>query len=334
MDYSEISTQINSKISISNLLAFESREEIIQEIFTGLSAKQRKISSRFFYDDAGSLLFEKITELPEYYPTRTEKSILREIAPLIMNSPKDIDIIELGSGDCSKISILLDAVPEKFLQEISYFPLDVSEAAILKSAKSLMLKYPEIRIHGLLADFMKQLDELPGNGNRLIFFFGSTLGNLTRDQADRFLTDLKSLMRTGDRLILGLDMVKDLKVLDAAYNDQQGVTEAFNKNILNVVNEIAGTDFNPDLFEHIAFYNSDMAQIEMHLRVLSDMVIHSPEFPQKITLRKGDTIHTENSHKFVNQDIDRFGTITGLEIENIFTDSNKWFSIVAFKCVD
>ncbi len=334
MDLSRISTTINSQIEVVNFLTYESREEIIAEIYAGLSSAQKYVPSRFFYDDSGSMLFEKITSLPEYYPTRTEKSILRHIAHEITGASGYLDIIELGSGDCTKISILLDAVPEKYIDKIRYIPVDVSETAILKSADLLSLNYPEMNIQGLLADFMKHLKVLPGSDNRLICFFGSTLGNLTRKQAVGFLKDLKILMHPGDRFLLGLDMVKDITILEDAYNDKQGITAAFNKNILRVINQHAGTDFKPELFEHIAFYNSAKARIEMHLRAIRDMVVSGSMLPREIVLKRGETIHTENSHKYTEQDIHEFADLTGLVVEHIFTDSDRWFSLAKFKCVD
>ncbi len=334
MDFFEVPTIIRNQFAISNFLTGESKHEIIAEIYKGLTAKQKYISSRFFYDDNGSMLFEEITELSEYYPTRTEKSILKAIANEITGNAEQLNIIELGSGDCSKISILFDAVPKNKLNHIRYIPVDVSEAAIMKSAGFLTGKYPRLKIHGLLADFMKHLTSLPGDGNRLICFFGSTLGNFTRQQASAFLLDIKTLMKPGDQFLLGLDMVKDIDVVEAAYNDKQGFTALFNKNILQVINEYAHTNFESGLFEHIAFYNEEKARIEMHLMAMQNMVIKSEYFPEEIFLKKGETIHTENSHKFTASDIQNFASVTGLKIGNIYTDNNQWFSLVNFKCTE
>ncbi len=332
MNFSQISTQIDRRISISNLLAFEKNEDVVAEIFAGLLAKQKRISSRFFYDPAGSLLFEKITSLPEYYPSRTEKAILQKVAAEIMQLRGRQDIVELGSGDCSKISILLESLPDAALADIYYVPVDVSESAIVKSARELTSKYPAIRIHGLLADFMKLVKDLPGQGPRLISFFGSTLGNLTRIQMDRFLKNIRTLMRPGDRFVMGLDMVKEVSILEAAYNDRQGITAAFNKNILNVINRVAGTNFDPELFDHVAFYNNPKERIEMHLRAKCTMVISSVEFPAEIVLKEGETIHTENSHKFTLEDIKKFAKLMDLNLDHIFSDPDHWFSLVVFKC--
>jgi L-histidine N-alpha-methyltransferase len=181
---------------------------------------------------------------------------------------------------------------------------------------------------------MKHLTALPGEGNRLICFFGSTLGNLTRQQAISFLMEIKTLMKPGDQFLLGLDMVKDIDIIEAAYNDQQGFTSLFNKNILRVTNDYAQTDFDTRLFEHIAFYNAGKARIEMHLMATADMVVKSEFFPQRIFLKKGETIHSENSHKFTTTDIQNFASVTGLNIEKIYTDINLWFSLVNFKCIE
>lgn len=331
MEQSDISSKNNTSFSISNYLSAEKTEELVYHIFKGLSENQKHLSSRFFYDETGSVLFEEITSLPEYYPSVTEKAILKDNAASILDEFDKIDIIELGSGDCSKISVLLDVVPKSKLKDICYFPVDVSETAILKSADSLSLKYYGLTIEGLLADFIKHLDQLPGNNARLVCFFGSTLGNLNRKQSFEFLLNIKNLLRKNDRFLLGLDMVKDTRILHDAYNDSRGITALFNRNILQVINDIADTNFNPTDFEHRAFYNREKKRIEMHLEATKDLTIFSPLFPKKISIRKGETIHTENSHKYTPSDIQQFSFLTGLQINKIYTDSKKWFSLVEFK---
>lgn len=322
----------NQEPSIQDFLISENKVDLIEEIYWGLSKSLKQISSRFFYNDMGSELFEEITKLPEYYPTRTEKRILQENAGDILGDSDKMDIIELGSGDCSKISILMDAIPMYKISNVSYTSVDVSEAAILKSADLLAYKYPGLKIKGLLADFMKHLNILPGEkGKRLICFFGSTIGNLTRKQANEFLSNLKNVMHAGDRLLLGLDMVKDENVLYNAYNDKQGITALFNKNILNAINETVETNFNTQDFEHQAFYNEQKARIEMHLKALKDLTIKSRNFPNDILITKGETLHTENSHKFTASDIQNYATTTGLKIKNIYTDKNQWFSLILFE---
>ena len=304
--------------------------EIISEILTGLSSPQKYISSRFFYDEKGSELFEKITGLPEYYLTRTEKSILKEAAPRIMNSPAIKNIVELGSGDCSKISVLLDSIPGYMMREITYIPVDISKTSIEKSAITLSKKYPGIRVQGVLADFIKPGNQIRCEGNKLICFFGSTFGNLSRTQEIPFLSGLRSTMNTGDQLLIGFDMVKDIAFIEKAYNDEQGMTAAFNKNILNVINRFAKTNFDPDYFDHYSFYNTAESRIEMHLRALRSFEISTPFMNGKIFFKEGETIHSENSHKYDMAYIHQLAKDTGLQITNIYTDTNQWFSLVQF----
>jgi len=331
MNYFSSQIDEKAKISISDYLPGPDSDDSIKYIVEGLNATPKYISSKFFYDAYGSELFEQITGLEEYYPSRTEKSILKSVASELVATKKYLNIIELGSGDSSKISILLDAIPENDLESIRYFPVDVSESAILKSSEFLSYRYPEIEIHGLLADFMEHLTKLPGRGARLICFFGSTLGNLSRQQSIGFLKDLKDRMQPGDSVLIGLDMVKDINKLEDAYNDKQGVTSAFNKNILRVVNQILKSDFSPENFEHYAFYDSRKARIEMHLNALRNMEVSSPFFQQNINLRKGESIHTENSHKFTPEHISDLAILSGLSIRKIYSDKNNWFNLVHFE---
>ena len=323
---------ISDHIAISNFLLAERESEVVNAIYRGLSAAQKQISSRFFYDATGSRLFEEITALPEYYPTRTEMSILQRVAPDVLSHNHYSDIVELGSGDCSKISVLLDACEEKQINELRYFPVDVSEDAVMKSAEELVDKYPWLKVYGILADFMKHLQILPGEGNRLICFFGSTLGNLENDQALDFLRHVKRFMKNGDALLLGLDMVKDIRVLEKAYNDQQGITAKFNMNSLQVVNQIAGTNFDPLNFQHMAFFNPERSRIEMHLKALKEQVISSPRFPEALIIKKGETIHTENSRKFSHDDISELANAADLSIQGIYNDQKDYFSLLQLIC--
>ncbi|MCK9422050.1 MAG: L-histidine N(alpha)-methyltransferase [Bacteroidales bacterium] len=317
MNDPESLTRTDTPVEITDFLIHEGEKEVVSEILKGLSSPQKYISSRFFYDDNGSALFEAITRLPEYYPTRTEKSILKAAAPRIVNGLSVKNIVELGSGDCSKISILLEAMPGNHIERLVYLPVDVCKTTILNSARMLSKKYPGIRIHGILSDFMKHFNVIPGNGNKLICFFGSTLGNLTGKEETSFLLNLRSRMNPGDQLLIGFDMVKDIRILEKAYNDEQGTTAAFNKNILRVVNHHAKTNLNPDQFDHYSFYNVAHARIEMHLRALADIEVTSPYLNNSIFLKKGETIHTENSHKYDRDCIHRLAGITGLQIKDI-----------------
>jgi len=242
----------------------------------------------------------------------------------------NVNIIEFGSGDCTKISLLLDEIPKKKMHTVCYIPFDVSSSAIQESCTVLLQKYSGLQIHGFVADFMTQFDIITDKPNKILCFLGSTIGNFTRNQAEQFIYDLQTIMQSKDRLLLGFDMVKDKKIIEKAYNDSRKVTEQFNKNILSVVNDLVDTDFIPELFEHVAFYNEDLSRIEMHLKAEVSQVINSPRFPNAISIEKGETIHTENSHKFTINHITQLADRTHLNIEQIFSDEKKWFSLVIF----
>jgi L-histidine N-alpha-methyltransferase len=319
---------LNATARVDNFLLKLGRDAVVQGIVDGLTSPKKHISCIYFYDAVGSKLFEQITRLPEYYLSRMEKRLLGEAALHVCNELKDIDIVEFGSGDCSKISILLEAVPSRFLRSVRYIPVDVSQSVVEESAAILVSTFPGMSIHGVVADFMKQLDVIPKGLKRFFCFLGSTVGNLSEEDAAGFFRLLGEAMRTGDLLLLGADMVKSRDVLEKAYNDSEGVTAAFNRNILNVVNNVANTNFRPEAFEHVAFYNDKLSRIEMYLRANEDVVVESPIIKEPIVIGKGESIHTENSHKFTHAYIEKFASAAGLEIQHIFSDEKKWFFLI------
>ena len=319
------------KIKITNHLNNLGIENIRKEIITGLTSKQKNISSKFFYDKTGSKLFEDITRLPEYYPTRTEKQILKTIAPKLMHNLRHTDIIELGSGDCSKISLLLNSIPKENLETIKYIPVDVSQSAIYESAKSLTELFPNLAIKGLVADFINQLDLIPKKSKRMLIFLGSTLGNFTENVANQFLKDLSTSLNSGDTFLLGVDLVKPTNILYDAYNDSQEVTAEFNKNILNVINDLIESDFNINDFEHKAFFNQEYSRIEMHLIANKDIVVNSAFSKSPFKFKKGENIHTENSYKYSFNKITDFQKTSNLKIKEIYTDQNEWFALILFE---
>ena len=206
-------------------IAMKTEEE---EMLAGLIAAQKHLPCKFFYDEAGSKLFEQITRLEEYYPSRTEKSILKRHAGELMRGAEGASLVEIGSGDCSKISILLQALPRAIIKTSTYVPVDVSLSAIEESRCKLEERFGAIEVCGIVADFMQQIHLVSQHENRIFCFFGSTIGNLDRRDAVRFVAKLGKLIKTGERLLLGLDMVKDKAVLERAYNDEKGVTARFN----------------------------------------------------------------------------------------------------------
>lgn len=317
-------------LRIDNCLPTGGKNAEVKEILAGLQSERKYISSKYFYDAAGSKLFEAITRLPEYYPTRTEKPLIKAAAESICQTFNHTDIVELGSGDCSKISILLEGISACAEQPLRYIPVDVSRPAIEASAEMLSATFPNLAIHGIVADFTTQLACVPNGNKRLYCFFGSTLGNFSKAQVAQFLHHLTATMHPGDRLLLGLDRVKEIPILENAYNDGQGITAAFNRNILNVVNHLAQTDFNPSDFDHRAFYNDIEQRIEMHLTARSDMTIRTPHLAAPLFIAQGESIHTENSHKFSRTSIKALGEAHGLDIETVFTDRNQWFSVIQY----
>ncbi|EKE02054.1 MAG: hypothetical protein ACD_20C00431G0007 [uncultured bacterium] len=330
MYFEKKATCFHSKIKIDNLLPKIGKEEVIKNILAGLTCENKHISSIFFYDEVGSKLFEELTHLPEYYIPRIEKSLIRKAATYLNDWVQDVNIVEYGCGDCSKISILLESVPAENLNTICYTPVDVSHNAILESANILLNNFCGLQLHIVLADFVKQVELIPGDGRRIFCLFGSTIGNLTRKQALQFCSNVAGIMRPDDLFLLGLDMVKNRNILFKAYNDSLNITSDFNRNILNAVNKLIGTDFDPRSFEHLAFFNEEQDRIEMHLQATKDIETISPYFSKKITVKKGETIHTENSHKFTNEQIEKLAKTAGFNIQKIFTDEQNWFSLALF----
>lgn len=330
MSFNKMEESYHQNIKIDNLLPKIGREEIIKNILSGLTCKSKYISSIFFYDELGSKLFEEITYLPEYYIPRIEKSLILRAATYLNGWLQDVNIVEYGCGDCSKISILLNSIPAEKLNTILYTPIDVSLNTILETANTIINTFCELQINVVLADFVKQVELIPGEGKRIFCLFGSTIGNLTRDQSFEFCKKVAKIMRSDDYFLLGVDMVKDRKILFKAYNDSANITSDFNKNILNVVNKRIETDFDPCYFEHLAFFNEEQIRIEMHLKALKDIETTSPYFSNKILVKKGETIHTENSHKYTSEEIEKLAKIAGLNIQEIFADQQNWFSLILF----
>jgi L-histidine N-alpha-methyltransferase len=323
-------TQLKTQVRIKNALPHIANKHILNEIKAGLNNPQKYISPKFFYDKEGSMLFERITHQKEYYPTRTEKSIIKDIYPNLGIDFKNLNIIELGSGDHSKIQLLLQQIPYEVRSTLKYHPIDISSSAIQKSSEQLSDIFPELKISGIVADFFHHMHQLSFSGYSLYLFFGSTIGNMSPIERWYFLKDLLYLMKPGDHLLLGMDMIKETSILERAYNDKNLITSMFNKNILSVINKYTGGNFNPELFNHNAYYNKPKQRIEMHLIAAKNMCISLPLLNQQINILKGESIHTENSHKFTSTYIKTIARIGNLQIKNIYTDEKKWYSIAHF----
>lgn len=285
----------------------------------------------FFYDEHGSKLFEQITQLPEYYLTRTELPLIKQAAKEIATKLTDFDIVEFGSGDCTKISVILKNIPPRTRNTVCYRPIDISQTAITESADFLLQQFPDITIQGIVADFMTQLQMIPHHKTTVFCFLGSTIGNFDMDEAVQFLSNIRNHMDGDDLLLVGFDMQKNKTILEKAYNDSEEITKLFNKNILNVINAQVGTQFDAEKFNHVAFYNESLSRIEMHLQATEDMQISCPYLDSPLFLKEGERIHTENSYKFSKNQIEQLAKKTGLSINNHYTDEQQWFSLVVFK---
>jgi L-histidine Nalpha-methyltransferase len=271
------------------------------DVRNGLGARPRSLPPKYFYDATGSQLFDEITRLPEYYLTRVEEALLDRLAPRLMRTLAPTNIVELGSGFSVKTRRLLAA---RGSTPLRYTPVDVDETTIAASATRLLEDDATLEVHAVVGDFERHLLHVPpADGRRLILFLGSTIGNLEPSARVALLTQIRGLLRRGDRLLLGVDLVKERATLEAAYNDAAGVTAAFNRNILCVVNQALGADFRPEAFRHQAFYNADEARIEMHLVSKRRQTIRIPGIGLRIVLEPGETIWTESSYKFTLESV-------------------------------
>ncbi|MFW5851226.1 MAG: L-histidine N(alpha)-methyltransferase [Bacteroidota bacterium] len=330
MNYNENLDLAINQVGITSYLQKIDMSAVRNEILAGLSASGKYISSKFFYDEKGSGLFEKITKLPEYYPTRCEKEILQSIDLSFLKTYENLHILELGSGDHTKISLLLNHIPTVFFNTLTYYPIDISKSAIQDACEKLVDRYQNITIQGFVADFVQQLDIIPHGKNRLFCFLGSTIGNFTEEQRIDFLVKMNQIMTDDDYFLLGVDTIKNKIILENAYNDKQGITEAFNLNVLNVVNAICETDFDTNDFKHIAFFNEDKKRIEMHLEALTDVVVKSNIVPVEIFIAKGERIHTEYSHKFDDNMISHMAEKSEFQTTKVFSDKNAHFKLILF----
>lgn len=298
---------------------------ILSEVLEGLHKHQKTLPSKYFYDNRGSELFEQICNLEEYYLTRKELSVMKENMDKITDKlGEDVQLIELGSGSSLKTRLLLDHLKNLH----SYVPVDISEEFLANEADNLRREYPNLQIEPVAADYTRPFD-LPdsitsGNRKKVAYFPGSTIGNFTKVQASQFIGLIKKLVGEDGGLLIGFDLIKDRNTLIAAYDDAEGVTAAFNKNILHHLNRELDSNFNPDKFNHRAIFNEEKSRVEMHLVSLEKQQVRIDD--QIIAFEKGETIHTENSHKY---SLESFRELTVPYFENVttWTDSDQMFTI-------
>jgi len=292
-----------------------------REVRLGLTAKPKQLSPKYFYDERGSQLFEQITELDEYYPTRAERQILsRRSGEIIAAAGEPGTLVELGSGSAAKTRHLLTAMREAGCLT-TYVPVDISEEITHETAESLVEEYPGLTIRGLVCDFEHDLERIPnGGGGRLVAFLGGTVGNLFPDARRNFLGRIGALLEPGDHILLGTDLVKEPERLEAAYDDPGGVTAEFNKNVLAFLNRELDGDFDPDRFEHVARYDADAARMDIRLRSLCDQVVRLDGLDLTVRFAAGEEMRTEISSKFTRERLDEIYREAGLRPVGWFTD--------------
>lgn len=301
------------------------RDRLLEDVRDGLTRPQKELNPKYFYDERGSKLFEEITELPEYYPTRAERALLRSVAPDLMNRLRPAALVELGAGSASKTRVILDAMRDVGTAK-QYVPVDVSGDFLRDTAARLRREYPGMCVDTAVADFANEL-VLPHIARPALFaFLGSTIGNFREREAVEILHRVALEMRPGDHFLLGADLRKDISILEAAYNDASGVTAQFNLNILRVINKELSADFDVAGFRHRAFYDRARHRIEMHLDSIEPQVVRIPGIGE-VKFAAGESVRTELSYKYDRDSIDSLFSQSGLELVDWMQDEDGTFAL-------
>ena len=310
---------------------------IADDVLSGLSRAAKSLTPRLFYDAIGSELFERITELPEYYLTRTERQIFEERAGEIIDAARrgtnedaaqgNLTVIELGAGTASKTRILLAALLAKQFTA-TFYPIDVSESALEIAEKGLKAEFPRLKVQPLLGDYSQGLEQISSTaGRKLVLYIGSSMGNFEPGEAGALLQKIRKSLRRGDALLLGVDLVKDESLLHAAYNDAEGITDQFNLNILARINRELGADFDLDNFRHVAMWNPRASRMEIYVESMREQTVWIPDIGMQVHFRVGERIHTENSYKFTDEIVDHILAEGGFVLERRWTDAKDWFGV-------
>ena len=320
-------TPSRTAIEIDSRLGPGDERSLHYDVLDGLNRPFKELPPKHFYDAEGSRLFEEICQLPEYYPTRVERSILAAHADSMIAETGAVELVELGSGVPTKTRLLLDAMASAGTLD-RYVPFDVSESVVRASAEQLVEQYVGLHVHGIIGDYERHLDAVPEPaGPRLVVFLGGTLGNFLPGSRRRFLRSIARQMAPGDRLLLGTDLVKDPAVLEAAYDDSAGVTAAFNRNVLAVINRELDADFDLDSFEHVAFYDRRHEWIEMRLRSHVAQVVRIRDLDLEVHFAHREEIRTEISTKFTRKRLSADLAAAGLGLERFLTDPDDRFAV-------
>jgi L-histidine N-alpha-methyltransferase len=324
---------MTAEITIERCAPGGAEDSLADEVRAGLSRALKELPPKYFYDERGSRLFDEITTLPEYYPTRCEREILNRRAPEIVAATGAGELVELGSGTASKTRALLYAMAGAGTLR-RYVPFDVDPSVVEACAAELTELYPGLAVHGVVGDFGRDLDRIPAGDGRLFAFLGGTIGNLYPAERAEFLVRVAGLMTGGDRLLIGTDLVKERAVLEAAYNDSAGVTAEFNRNVLRVLNESLDADFDPAAFEHVAFFDEANSWIEMRLRAKGAQTVRIEGAQLEVTFEDGEELRTEISAKFTRDAVGRELGDAGMRLDAFHTDDGGLFGLAVASLAD
>jgi L-histidine Nalpha-methyltransferase len=305
------------------------------DVARGLTARPKRLPPWLFYDERGSALFEAITELPEYYLTRTEREIFALHGDAIVGAAADsgLAIIELGAGSAAKTDLLLAAAVRRH-GAVTYYPIDIAASALEQARDRIARELPQVSVQSILRDYTRRLGELPGTGcRRLVLYIGSSIGNFEPQAASALLRSLRRQLSPGDWLLLGVDHVKDRTTMLRAYNDGAGVTAEFNRNVLARINAELGANFRPRLFRHRALWNDRESRMEMHLESLVAQEISIPVLELTVRFRRGESVHTENSYKFTPDAVNTLLARGGFAPRHNWTDVHAWFGVYLAEAV-
>ncbi len=314
-------------IRIDSHLDEAQERSLAEDVLDGLTRPLKELPPKHFYDARGAELFDQICELPEYYPTRTERSILEQRAGELAELTGAVELVELGSGTAAKTRVLLDALYEAGTLS-RYVPVDVTESMVRACASELIEEYPGLRVHGVIGDFERHLDQIPEPvGPRIVVFLGGTIGNFLPGSRRRFLRGIARLLDDEDHLLMGIDLVKDRQVLEAAYDDAQGVTAEFNRNVLRVLNRELQADFDPEDFDHVALFDEHNEWIEMRLRARREHTTLVRDLDLPVHFAAGEELRTEISAKFTPARLEGDLAAAGLELVRWLTDPDELFAL-------
>ena len=322
---------ISPVFDVAPLADASARTALIREVQSGLRSRPRSLKPWMLYDELGSCLFERITTLPEYYPSRTERSLLELNADAIVASAcaasQPLRILELGAGTASKTCLLLAAAARRQI-DVMYMPLDVSSNALEIARQAIENAFPRVLVEPVVVNYVNNPPELEEfDGSTLALYLGSSIGNFTPLEARTILRNVGSQLQKGDALVLGTDLLKEESTLVAAYDDNEGVTAAFNLNLLHRLNHELGADFHPAGFRHCARWNPTESRIEMHLESTCEQSVQITAAELELHFRNGETIHTENSYKFTSSTLDALLSDSGFEIESTWRDERDWYAV-------